>query len=70
MSIETAVYLQDILTILGWSRTEFFVRKDEPTACGAIFYRREGRPPVRRICAFPSDLWIWLKLKAANDEMI
>jgi hypothetical protein len=70
MSIETAVYLEDILAILGWLRSKFYTKKAELEASGVIFCRREGRPPAKRICAFPSELWIWVKLKAANDEMI
>ena len=70
MPIETAVYLEDILSILGWSRRKFFRRREELVSCGAIFYRRQGRPPKKRICAFPSTLMIWAQLKATKGEMI
>ncbi len=67
---EAAVYLDGILKILGWSKAKFFNHKEELEACGAIFYRYEGRPPTRRLCAFPSELKTWVRLKAAKGEMI
>ena len=70
MSVESAVYLKDILAILGWSRRKFFRRREELIRCGAIFYRRQGRPPQKRICAFPSTLRIWAGLKGTKGEMI
>ncbi len=70
MPEEFAVYLDDILTILGWSRAKFFNKKKELDEAGAIFYRYEGRPPQRRICAFPSELRTWIRLKASKGEII
>ena len=68
--VETAVYLDDILKILGWSRAKFFYKIDELKAAGAIFYRYEGRPPGERILAFPSILKIWISKKSAKGEVI
>jgi len=70
MRQETAIYLDDILKILGWSRAKFFNRKDELQQCGAVFCRYEGRPPKKRICAFPSEIRTWIRNKASKGEII
>jgi hypothetical protein len=67
---ESAVYLEDILTILGWSRAKFFNKREELKDAGAIFYRYEGRPPRLRLCAFPSEIRTWIRLKASKGEII
>jgi hypothetical protein len=67
---ESAVGLEGILTILGWSRTKFFSKRDALLSCGAIFYRNEGRPPVRRIRAFRSELLTWIRLNASQGHDI
>ena len=68
--VETAVYLDDILKVLGWSRAKFFYKINELKAAGVIFYRNEGRPPRERICAFPSLLKIWISKKSSKGEVI
>ena len=70
MSVEVAVHLQDILRLLGWSERKFYAHRDELLECGVIFYRKQGRPPVRRICAFPSELRQWIRLKSRQRETI
>lgn len=70
MSNEIAVYLDDILEILGWSRTKFFRKRMELLKSGAIFYRYQGRPPHKRILAFPSRLKNWTGLKSSQQEII
>jgi hypothetical protein len=70
MKYERAVHLKDILQILGWSRSKFFDHKEELENCGAVFIRYEGRPPTKRICAFPSELRSWIRLKASKREML
>ena len=68
MWVETAVHLEDILRILGWSQSKFYRRRWELDDLGIIFYRYQGRPPVRRLCAFPSDLRAWIRAKAKKGE--
>ena len=68
--VEIAVPLSGILTKLGWSRRKFFHKRLELVDSGVIFYRREGRPPVKRIYAFPTRIERWVGLKASKGEMI
>ncbi|MBW1788374.1 MAG: hypothetical protein JRK53_17420 [Deltaproteobacteria bacterium] len=71
--VEEAVYLQDILKILGWSRSKFFEKRRELVAAGVIHYRRErggSNPRKPRIIAFPSRVQRWIALKSARGETI
>ena len=68
--VEIAIPLNDILIKLGWSRRKFFYKRPELEDAGVIFYRREGRPPVKRIYAFPSRIERWVSYKAAKREII
>ena len=68
--VEVAVYLDDILKIFGWSRAKFFKNLPELKSAGVVFNRYQGRPPKRRLCAFPSRIQAWISLKASKDEMI
>lgn len=68
--VEVAVYRKDILKILGWSRNKFDRRRHELDEHGILFHRIQGRPPVRRLCAFPSDLRAWIRAKAKKGEPI
>jgi hypothetical protein len=70
MNVEIAVPLDSILRILGWSRAKFFNKKEELHNCGAIFYINQGRPPRKRIYAFPSRLRNWISLKSSKGEII
>lgn len=45
-------------------------KKAELLESGAIFYMRLGRPPRKRICAFPSVLKAWTIRKAAKGEIV
>lgn len=77
-SEERAVYLPEILKILGWSRSKFnslnretgkkwrVELKDD----NAIFYQREGSPPHRRIKAFPTKLREWMALKSSKGHLL
>lgn len=67
---EVAVYLDDILLILGWSRAKFFRKAPELFNSGAIIHRYQGSPPKKRIIAFPSALKSWMSLKASKGEMV
>ena len=58
---EVAVYLDQILEMLGWSRSKFHSknkhgvkRYEELANLGAIIYPYEGNPPQKRVCAYPS----------------
>jgi len=68
--VETAVYLTDILRILGWSRRKFFMQREDLQSAGAIFYRKQGRPPRKRICAFPSRIIRWISIKSSKGEIL
>jgi len=70
MSEEIAVYFEDVLKILGYSRRKFFRKRKELIDAGAIFYRYEGRPPHKRILAFPSRLKNWTGLKTSQKEIL
>ena len=70
LMVEVAIPLTGILAKLGWSRRKFFYRKAELLDAGVIFYRREGRPPVKKIYAFSSRLERWISLKASKREVI
>jgi hypothetical protein len=39
-------------------------RRRELLQYGAIFYMRHGRPPKKRVCAFPSLLKVWTILRS------
>jgi len=47
-------------------------RKAELEACGAIFYMLKGNPRKHQrrkvVCAFPSQLRNWIRLKASKGE--
>ncbi len=65
--------------IIGWkaiaemfncSERKMISLKEELCACGAIFYTNLGRPPRKRVCAFPSILKAWQIKKSSKGEMI
>lgn len=73
--LETALYLDGILEMMGWSRATYFRRAPELEACRAIFYQwevavnRNGkRHVVRRIRAWPSRLKRWSAIKTAKEK--
>jgi len=68
--LEIPVPITDILKILGWSRAKFFRHRIELVNCGGIFYQREGRPPRRKIKAFPTRLRNWIALKTVKGEAV
>ena len=68
--IEKAVYLEGILKAFGWSRRKFFYRLKALLSDGVVFYRYEGKPPCRRLCAFPSEIRKWIKLKSSKGEIL
>jgi len=68
--VEVAVYTKDILKVLGWSPRKFARRRWELEQHGILFYRLQGFPPKRRLCAFPSDLRAWIRAKAKKGEYV
>ena len=76
--LEYAIYLKDILEILGWSKSKFYSFnsethmkwRDELVRSGVIFYQYEGRPPHKRIKSFPSKLRNWISLKSSKGQII
>lgn len=66
--VELAVPLDKILEVFGWSRRKFFYWRQELKDAGVIFYRNEGRPPRRRVYAFPSRIQKFISLKSSKGE--
>jgi len=65
--------------IIGWkaiarmfniSLRSMIKRRDEMLNSGAIFYMNLGKPPHKRVSAFPSVLKAWQIRKSAKGEMI
>ena len=65
--------------IVGWNeiaamfnRSERKMRslKLELYSCGTIFYMYVGRPPKKRVCAFPSRLRNWSAIMASQGYVI
>lgn len=75
---EDAVYLPEILKILGWSRSKFNSLNPETDKKWrvellddhVIFYQHEGSPPHKRIKAFPSDLRKWIHWKISKGHLL
>lgn len=70
MPVETAVYVPDILKILGWSRPKLYRRIEELKDAGVIMERLEGSPPRKRLCAFPSVVQRWMVLQAVDRKVL
>lgn len=65
--------------IIGWKKIAHMFNcserkmqslREELVYCGAIFYQKLGRPPRKRVCAFPSILKAWQIKKSSKREMI
>jgi hypothetical protein len=68
---ETAlVGWREISKVFPCSERKVRSLKDELTSCGAIFYIRLGRPPRRRVAAFPSRIKKWIAIKASKGQVI
>ena len=63
--VEEAIPRPDIIKMLGWCDRKFWKRRPELIKYGVIFYRYSGKPPKKRIYAFPSRIhkYIAIKLK-------
>ena len=68
---ETAIIgWKEIAKMFNCSERKMRSLKDELEYSGAIFYMYLGRPPRKRVCAFPSHLRVWAGLKASKGETI
>ena len=68
--VETAIHKEQIKTMLGWGERKFYRRRKELMDAGVVFHRYEGSPPKRRVCAFPSRIHKWIRIKTDKGEMI
>jgi hypothetical protein len=59
-----------IARLFGISTRSMIKRRRELLECGAIFYMNHGRPPKKRVCAFPSLLFRWTILKSSKGKVI
>jgi len=63
---EKAIYLAEILEMLGWSRAKFNRNREEMVESGAIFYdyERVGKRVQKRIKAFPDRIRRYATLRS------
>jgi len=59
MAVETPIYIDDILKVLGWSRSKFFTQKDHLLKDKALFYARKGLHGNRVLASYGSRLMDW-----------
>jgi len=52
-----------IAQMFGVTERTMQARRQELIEVGVIFYMNHGRPPRKRVCAFPSLLMRWVILK-------
>ena len=59
-----------IAEMFGVTERTMKARRQEFLEAGVIFYMNHGRPPRKRVCAFPSLLMRWTVLKGSNGKPI
>jgi len=59
-----------IANMFGVTERTMISRRKELLEYGVIFYMHHGRPPRKRVCAFPSLLQRWVILKALDGRVI
>ena len=59
----------NIAAMFGVSVRKMISYREELQNGGFIFYRYEGKPPQKRVCAFPSSLKKWIAIKSAKGEV-
>ncbi len=59
-----------IAEMFGVTERTMKSRREELLELGAIFYMNHGRPPRRRVCAFPSLLKTWTILKGRGGGVV
>lgn len=68
---ETAIIgWKAIARMFGVSPRTMIKRRKELLAYGVIFYMHLGRPPKKRVCAFPSLLQRWTIIKQDREGKI
>jgi len=68
---ETAIFgWKAIAALFNVSERKMRYKKQELYDCGTIFYMKVGRPPRKRVCAFPSRLKTWAALKSTKYHEI
>lgn len=58
-SMRSLVGWKAIAEFFGCSVNQIRRHRDELHQCGVIFYIKHGRPPARRVHAFPIKLMAW-----------
>ena len=66
----TLIGWKPIAQMFGVTERTMKARREELFEAGVIFYMNHGRPPRRRVCAFPSVLKMWTVLKGGSGEPI
>ncbi len=59
-----------IAEMFGVTERTMKARREELLELGAIFYMNHGRPPRRRVCAFPALLMRWTILKGRGGGVV
>ena len=68
---EVPIFFNDIIAMLSCSQWKFFLKhRKRMVEAGTIFYIFKGRPPIRKIAAYPSDIRRYVRMKARNGEML
>lgn len=70
MSETVIIGWKAIAAMFGCSERKIRNYRHELTNLGVIFYMNLGRPPRKRVCAFPTTLKRWTALKALKGEII
>lgn len=58
-----------IADYLGCCERTAKAKRDELSASGVIFYQRLGRPPQKRVCAWPGKIRAWTARKSMIGEV-
>lgn len=61
---------KEIAAMFNCSERKMRGLRDEMARCGAIFYMYLGRPPRKRVCAFPSRLKNWSAIMASKGNIL
>lgn len=59
-----------IADMFSLSERAMISKRKELLEYGVIFYMHHGRPPKKRVCAFPSLLQRWVIMKALDGRVI
>lgn len=61
---------KEIADFLSWSEYKVLTHRDELENAGVVFYCYMGRPPTKRVQAFPSAIMAWTLMKAKKKEVL